>query len=29
LKLPGFAYDETADRRSWAAMLGLFGEVFW
>ena len=27
-KLPGFAYDETADRRAWAAMLGLFEEVF-
>jgi dienelactone hydrolase len=27
-KLPGFAYDERADRRSWAAMLGLFEEVF-
>ena len=27
-KLPGFAYDEVADRRSWAAMLALFGEVF-
>lgn len=27
-KLPGFAYDETADRRSWASMLGLFEEVF-
>lgn len=27
LGLPGFAYDETADRRSWAAMLNLFEEV--
>ncbi len=27
LGLPGFAYDETADRRSWAAMLDLFDEV--
>lgn len=27
-KLAGFAYDETADRRSWSAMLGLFDEVF-
>jgi dienelactone hydrolase len=27
LGLAGFAYDETADRRSWAAMLGLFDEV--
>jgi dienelactone hydrolase len=26
LGLPGFAYDETADRRSWAAMLNLFEE---
>jgi dienelactone hydrolase len=26
--LPGFAYDEIADRRSWAAMLALFGEAF-
>jgi dienelactone hydrolase len=25
---PGFAYDETADRRSWAAMRGLFDEAF-
>ncbi|HEX8240664.1 MAG TPA: dienelactone hydrolase family protein [Allosphingosinicella sp.] len=25
--LPGFAYDEAADRRSWAAMLNLFDEV--
>ena len=25
--LPGFGYDETADRRSWAALLQLFGEV--
>ena len=24
----GFAYDEAADRRSWAAMLALFDEVF-
>ena len=27
-KLPGFAYEENADRRSWAAMLGLFAETF-
>jgi dienelactone hydrolase len=27
LGLPGFAYDEKADRRSWAAMLNLFDEV--
>ncbi|HEX8064612.1 MAG TPA: dienelactone hydrolase family protein [Allosphingosinicella sp.] len=27
LGLPGFAYDETADRRSWAAMLDLFEET--
>ncbi len=26
-KFEGFAYDETADRRSWAAMRGLFDEV--
>jgi dienelactone hydrolase len=26
--LPGFFYHETADRRSWAAMLGLFDEIF-
>lgn len=26
--LPGFAYDEAADRRSWAALLALFGEAF-
>jgi dienelactone hydrolase len=26
--LPGFRYDKNADRRSWAAMLHLFGEVF-
>ena len=27
--LPGsFAYDEQADRRSWAEMLALFDEVF-
>ena len=25
---PGFAYDAAADRRSWAAMMDLFGEVF-
>jgi dienelactone hydrolase len=25
---PGFAYDAIADRRSWAAMMDLFGEVF-
>jgi dienelactone hydrolase len=27
LGLAGFAYDETADRRSWAAMLTLFEEI--
>jgi dienelactone hydrolase len=27
LGLPGFAYDEAADRRSWAAMLNLFDEA--
>ena len=27
LGLGGFAYDSTADRRAWAAMLGLFDEV--
>jgi dienelactone hydrolase len=27
LGLPGFAYDEKADRRSWAAMINLFDEV--
>jgi dienelactone hydrolase len=27
LGLAGFAYDEAADRRSWAAMLGLFEET--
>jgi dienelactone hydrolase len=27
LNLPGFAYDETADRRSWQAMLNLFDET--
>jgi dienelactone hydrolase len=27
LGLPGFAYDESADRRSWAAMLNLFEET--
>jgi dienelactone hydrolase len=27
LNLPGFAYDEAADRRSWAAMLTLFEET--
>ena len=26
--MPGFAYDENADRRSWAAMLNLFGALF-
>ena len=26
--LPGFAYDEVADRRSWAAMLNLFEEAW-
>jgi dienelactone hydrolase len=25
---PGFAYDAAADRRSWAAMIDLFTEVF-
>jgi dienelactone hydrolase len=25
---PGFAYDKSADERSWRAMLDLFGEVF-
>jgi dienelactone hydrolase len=25
---PGFAYDAAADRRSWAEMMDLFGEVF-
>jgi dienelactone hydrolase len=25
---PGFAYDETTDKRSWRAMLDLFDEVF-
>jgi dienelactone hydrolase len=28
LGFPGFVYDTVADRRSWAAMRGLFGEVF-
>jgi dienelactone hydrolase len=27
LNLPGFAYDEAADRRSWQSMLNLFDEV--
>jgi len=27
-KIPGFAYNETADRRAWAAMLEMFAEVF-
>jgi dienelactone hydrolase len=27
-KIPGFAYQEASDRRAWAAMLGLFAEVF-
>ncbi len=27
LNLPGFEYDAATDRRSWAAMKGLFGEV--
>ena len=27
-KLPGFAYDARAERRSWAAMLALFDEAF-
>jgi dienelactone hydrolase len=26
--IPGLAYNETADRRSWNAMLGLFAEAF-
>ena len=26
--LPGFRYDEAADRRSWAALMQLLGEVF-
>ena len=26
--LPGIAYDENTDRRSWRAMLDLFDEVF-
>jgi dienelactone hydrolase len=26
--LPGFHYDEAADRRSWAALIHLFGELF-
>jgi dienelactone hydrolase len=26
--LPGFAYDKKADRRSWAALMQLLGEVF-
>jgi hypothetical protein len=28
LALLGFFYDAAADRRSWAALLDLFGEVF-
>jgi dienelactone hydrolase len=28
IDLPGIAYDETVDRRSWQAMCDLFGEVF-
>ncbi|HXV01759.1 MAG TPA: dienelactone hydrolase family protein [Caulobacteraceae bacterium] len=28
LDRPGFRYDAVADRRSWAAMIDLFGEVF-
>jgi dienelactone hydrolase len=28
LNRPGFAYDESADKRSWLAMLDLFDEVF-
>jgi dienelactone hydrolase len=28
LEREGFAYDAVADRRSWAAMIDLFGEVF-
>jgi len=27
-RIPGFAYNEAADRRAWSAMLGLFGEIF-
>lgn len=26
--LPALGYDASADRQSWAALLGLFGEVF-
>jgi dienelactone hydrolase len=26
--LPGFRYDEATDRRSWAALMQLFGEIF-
>ncbi len=28
IDLPGIAYDEIVDRRSWQAMCDLFGEVF-
>ena len=28
IDLPGIAYDERTDRRSWQAMLDLFTEVF-
>jgi dienelactone hydrolase len=28
MNMPGFAYDETTDRRAWAAMIDLFDEVF-
>jgi dienelactone hydrolase len=28
IDLPGIAYHEPTDRRSWQAMLDLFGEVF-
>ena len=28
MNMPGFAYDAATDRRSWAAMLDLFDEVF-
>ena len=26
--IPGLSYNPSADRQSWAAMLGLFAEVF-
>lgn len=28
LNMPGLHYSESADRRSWAAMLALFEEIF-